>query len=174
MLSKIIGAQDLIEKVFDGIIGVVDELDISGDKKAELHKELAQLQQEAKKEANRHEEEIKSLQRDVLLAEIQGDSWLQRNWRPIFMFVLIAIVANNFLIAPYADAMFGSSVMLELPSHLWTLITTAMGGYIGLRTFEKHKGVSANRAAPKKPALTDEAKERLRKGAQKMTPKGVK
>ena len=32
---------------------------------------------------------------NVLAAEIGGASWLQRNWRPILMLSIVAIIANN-------------------------------------------------------------------------------
>lgn len=75
----------------------------------------------------------------IILAEAQGESWLQRNWRPILMLVIIAIVANNYLFAPYINALFGvgSVPTLELPEQLWNLMTLGVGGYIAGRTGEK-------------------------------------
>lgn len=75
----------------------------------------------------------------IILAEAQGESWLQRNWRPILMLVVIAIVANNFLIAPYINALFGAGSVptLALPEELWNLMTLGVGGYIAGRTGEK-------------------------------------
>lgn len=75
----------------------------------------------------------------IILAEAQGESWLQRNWRPLLMLVIIAIVANNYLFAPYVNALFGagSVPMLELPEQLWNLMTLGVGGYIAGRTGEK-------------------------------------
>lgn len=75
----------------------------------------------------------------IILAEAQGESWLQRNWRPLLMLVIIAIVANNYLFAPYINALFGvgSVPVLELPEQLWTLMTLGVGGYIAGRTGEK-------------------------------------
>ena len=75
----------------------------------------------------------------VILAEAQGESWLQRNWRPILMLVIIAIVANNYLFAPYINALFGAGSVptLALPEQLWNLMTLGVGGYIAGRTGEK-------------------------------------
>lgn len=75
----------------------------------------------------------------IILAEAQGASWLQRNWRPLLMLVIIAIVANNYLIAPYINALFGagSVPVLALPEQLWNLMTLGVGGYIAGRTGEK-------------------------------------
>ncbi|SFT96182.1 holin family protein [Halomonas saccharevitans] len=76
----------------------------------------------------------------VVLAEATGESWLQRNWRPILMLVIVAIVANNYLLAPYLGAMFGVGLHLELPEPLWNLMTLGVGGYIAGRSGEKIAG----------------------------------
>jgi hypothetical protein len=72
----------------------------------------------------------------IILAEASG-AWLQRNWRPILMLTIVAIVANNYLIAPYLDAAFGFGMQLSLPDKLWTLMTVGVGGYVGSRGIEK-------------------------------------
>lgn len=73
---------------------------------------------------------------DIIVAETSGDKF-QRRWRPTLMYVIIAIIGNNFLLAPYLDAIFGWSVSLELPEWLWETIKIGMGGYIGGRSLEK-------------------------------------
>ena len=75
--------------------------------------------------------------RDIVVAEAQGKSYLQRNWRPILMLVFTAIVANNYILAPYLDAIFSWSVTLEPPEQLWQLLNIGVGGYIVGRSAEK-------------------------------------
>lgn len=77
----------------------------------------------------------------IIRAEAGGDSWLQRNWRPILMLTIVAIVANNYLLAPYLRALFGTGLELELPERLWDLMTLGVGGYVIGRSAEK--GVKA-------------------------------
>ncbi|WP_442489390.1 3TM-type holin [Halomonas litopenaei] len=81
----------------------------------------------------------------VILAEATGESWLQRNWRPLLMTVIVAIVANNYLLAPYLGAMFGVGLQLELPEQLWNLMTLGVGGYIAGRSGEKIAGTLRGR-----------------------------
>ena len=81
----------------------------------------------------------------VVLAEATGESWLQRNWRPLLMIVIVAIVANNYLLAPYLGAMFGVGLQLELPEQLWNLMTLGVGGYIAGRSVEKTAGTLRGR-----------------------------
>ncbi len=78
-------------------------------------------------------------QTNVIIAEAKGDSWLQRNWRPGLMALFGIIVANNFIIAPYVELIFGAEkmVMLPIPEHLWGLLKLGVGGYIVGRSGEK-------------------------------------
>ena len=75
--------------------------------------------------------------RDIIVAEAKGESPLQRNWRPITMMVFVAIIANNYILVPYAAA-FGFPVpALEIPPDMWGLLTVGIGGYIASRGVEK-------------------------------------
>ena len=73
----------------------------------------------------------------VIRAEAEGESWLQRNWRPLLMCVFGAIVANNYVIAPYMQALFSFSVQLAVPEAMWELLKLGVGGYILGRSGEK-------------------------------------
>ena len=73
----------------------------------------------------------------IIIAEAQGGSWIQRSWRPITMLTFVFIIANNYILVPYAVA-FGAEVpMLDIPPGMWSLLTVGIGGYIGGRTYEK-------------------------------------
>ena len=74
---------------------------------------------------------------DIVRTEALGHSWLQRNWRPLLMLTVVAIVANNYLLAPYAQALFGIGLALELPDRLWDLMTLGVGGYVAGRSVER-------------------------------------
>jgi hypothetical protein len=76
-------------------------------------------------------------QAGVVKAEAKGESWLQRNWRPITMLIFVAVVFNNYLLAPYLQAMFSWSVKLDTPPDLWNLIKLGLGGYVVGRSAEK-------------------------------------
>ena len=71
------------------------------------------------------------------MAEAQGESWLQRNWRPILMLTIVAIVANNYVISPYIRLFFNESIILDLPDKLWNLLQIGVGGYVIGRSAEK-------------------------------------
>jgi len=77
------------------------------------------------------------LRHNIIIAETQSQSWLARNWRPILMLTIIAIVANNYIIFPYANLFTEKVVMLTLPDHLWALLKIGVGGYIVGRSAEQ-------------------------------------
>ncbi|MAR71155.1 3TM-type holin [Halomonas sp.] len=112
--------------IFDVIDQAVEDKDQANRLKAEIQRRLID-QQDAALQASMK----------VILAEATGESWLQRNWRPLLMTVIVAIVGNNYLIAPYLGAMFGVGLQLELPDALWNLMTLGVGGYIAGRSGEK-------------------------------------
>jgi hypothetical protein len=103
------------------------------EKQAEIQGKLLELQGAAAQADGL----VRELQSRVLIAEITGESWLQRNWRPILMLTIVAIVANNYIVVPYL-ALFGlTAQVLDLPEKLWNLMTLGVSGYIVGRSSEK-------------------------------------
>lgn len=80
----------------------------------------------------------------VLVTEMSGN-WLQRSWRPILMLVIVAIVANNYLIYPYLSLFWTEAPTLTLPPELWQLMKIGVGGYVVGRSVEKGVDVWRNK-----------------------------
>lgn len=117
-------------KIVETIGGIVS--------KAVKDKDLAaRLTTEIQTGLMQHEASLVQAQASIILAEAQGHSWLQRNWRPILMLTIIAIVANNYLLFPYVQLFGGDAVVLELPERMWSLMTVGVGGYVVSRGVEK-------------------------------------
>lgn len=127
LIQNLVGT--IAAPVFDVIDKAVEDKDQAAQLKAELQRRLID-QQDARLNA----------QMKVILAEATGESWLQRNWRPLLMTVIVVIVANNYLLAPYLGAIFGVGLHLALPEQLWNLMTLGVGGYIAGRSGEKIAG----------------------------------
>ena len=68
----------------------------------------------------------------IIVAEANGESWLQRNWRPVTMLTFVTIIANNYIVAP----LFGTP-SAEVPPDMWDLIKIGLGGYVVGRSVEK-------------------------------------
>ncbi|SRR6266404_2482053 len=73
----------------------------------------------------------------VITAEASSSSKLASGWRPILMLVFTGIIANNYIIAPYLQALFHISVVLPLPPEMWDLLKLGVSGYVLGRTAEK-------------------------------------
>jgi hypothetical protein len=112
------------------LFGVIDKAVTDKD-------EANRLKQEIQSQLIDSENSVVKAQMQIILAEAAGESWLQRNWRPLLMIVIVAIIGNNYLIAPYLGAMFGVGLQLDLPDRLWDLMTLGVGGYVAGRTVDK-------------------------------------
>jgi len=121
---------DLFGKGLDVVDKIVPDKDLAAKLKVEIQNKFAEIA---------HTELIALLegQTKIILGEIQGESWLQRNWRPILMLVIVSIVANNYLIYPYMSLFWIQAPVLELPEHLYSLMKIGVGGYIVGRSVEK-------------------------------------
>lgn len=124
----------VIGKALDRGLGVVDKLvtdkDLAEQIKAQIKSQV--LVQE-------HDQLVKELdsQTKIILAEAKG-GWLQRNWRPLLMLVVVGIIANNYILAPYIGLFFpDKELILELPGGLWALLNVGVGGYVAGRSAEK-------------------------------------
>lgn len=131
------GLLDIAKGILAPIHGIVDDLHTSGEEKLAAQRELFRAEHAFAQTLLEHEAKVVDAQSRVVIAEAQGQSWLQRNWRPLLMLTIVAIVANNYLLAPYLSALFGVGLQLDLPEQLWQLMTIGVGGYIVGRTGEK-------------------------------------
>jgi len=131
------GILNTIGSIFGPVRDVIDDVHTSREEKERLKQELLRIELDARSEAMKHIQKLAELQSRVVLGEIQGKSWMQRNWRPILMLAIVSILVNNFIVAPYAVAFGLEAVVLDLPSELFVLMTVGVGGYIGGRTLEK-------------------------------------
>ena len=64
-------------------------------------------------------------------AEAQGQSWLQRTWRPITMLVFVALIVARWFgwSAPYLS----EAETLKM----WSIVEVGLGGYVIGRSAEK-------------------------------------
>tara|TARA_Y100000310_G_scaffold314511_1_gene363952 strand:- start:953 stop:1357 length:405 start_codon:yes stop_codon:yes gene_type:complete len=127
MIGSIIGA--VAGPLVKGLFGIIDQAVEDKDLAAKIKAEIAARQQELIQTELRGAIEI-------ILAEARG-GWLQRNWRPMLMVAVMAIIVNNYILFPYLSLWTDKVVVLELPGGLWALLTTGVGGYVVGRSGEK-------------------------------------
>jgi hypothetical protein len=84
--------------------------------------------------------EVTKTQGDVIMAEMRGENWLQRNWRPVTAISFVAIIVFYGILLPILVGWFGfppvrvGDALLE-----WIMqaVMVCLGGYIGGRSLEK-------------------------------------
>ena len=77
--------------------------------------------------------EAKALQGaiDIILAEAKGESWLQRNWRPMLMLWFAGLVGAHWL------GFTPDNLSQDTINHLLTIVQVGIGGYVIGRSGEK-------------------------------------
>ncbi len=133
VLTALPGIGKIVDKGLDVVDQFVTDKDQARKLKNDIKKQI---------ETQTHEEDIAELkaQTSLVKGEVKGESWLQRNWRPMLMMVVILIIANNYILVPYLGAIFPNCIhVLDLPSGLWALLNVGVGGYVGGRSVEKIK-----------------------------------
>ena len=99
----------------------------------------AQAEAKAQIEAEmmKHSASIDKAAARVVVAEAKGESWLQRNWRPVTMMAFVVIIINNYIVFPWFMMFDIPAIHLDIPPDMWSLLQIGIGGYIVSRGAEK-------------------------------------
>ncbi len=118
---------NIFSKLVSPITDLIDEVITSDDERNQFKLKLEQIRSQITIEELKLKSEIATAQSKAISAEVSGDSWLQKNWRPITMLTFLVMVLINA---------FGWFV-IPLSDEVWTLLQVGIGGYIGGRSLEK-------------------------------------
>lgn len=129
-----LAALPIVGKVFDGVFNLIDQKIEDKDEANKLKSQLNNILLTS--DLTKFSEQIRA-QTAIIVAEAQGNSWLQRNWRPLLMVTFGAIIANNYILFPYLSAFWPQAPMLEIPPDMWALLKLGISGYIVGRSAEK-------------------------------------
>lgn len=124
----------IVGKLLSGVLDLVDQGVEDKDKAKALKADLTKAFENG--DLTRFTTLVKG-QAEIVLGEIKGQSWLQRNWRPVLMLTIVFIIANNYILFPYLSLFTSKVVVLQLPDKLYNLMTIGVGGYIVGRSTEK-------------------------------------
>ena len=125
-----------INSLISGVGKIIDKFKHAPAEKAAAHLALGKLHHTMVQEALKFEIAQVQAQASVILAEAKN-GWMSRSWRPILMFVFMAIIINNFLVWPYSTELGITAQQLEFPTWMQDLLKLGVGGYIGGRSAEK-------------------------------------
>jgi hypothetical protein len=121
------GVLDFLSGVVKPITDFIDNLTTTDEERGKLKNELTKIENEFLGKALEYESKLLDSQSRIVEAEAKGQSWLQRNWRPITMLTfLILVVCDSF-----------GWLAFRLSNEAWTLLQIGLGGYVVGRTGEK-------------------------------------
>lgn len=123
---------NLISGAIDPVTDLIDNMHTSEEEKAKAKQAIQQMQ-------NSLTSQIIKSKGNIIKAEAESEHFLTSTWRPITALVFVAIIANNYIVAPYIGAFLGekSKVILEIPPQMWDLLKIMIGGYVVSRGAEK-------------------------------------
>jgi hypothetical protein len=121
------GVVDFIASIFKPATDLIDNLHTSDEEKQIQANALVSLQNQITGKMLDLDAQLLAAQSQIITAEANGQSWMQRNWRPITMLTfLMLVVFDSFgwLANPLAE-------------QAWTLLQIGLGGYVVGRSGEK-------------------------------------
>ena len=113
--------------IIEPVTNLIDEMHTSDEEKLQIKERVIKLQAEAYTQALEFEKAQMQAQADIIKAEAQGQSWIQRSWRPITMLTFLCLVVLDS---------FGL-LAFRLSEEAWTLLQIGLGGYVVGRSVEK-------------------------------------
>ena len=121
------GVLDFLGGIVKPITDLIESLTTTEKEKKELSNELVRIENQFLGKALEYESKLLDSQTRIVEAEAKGQSWLQRNWRPITMLTfLILVVCDSF-----------GFLKFRLSNEAWLLLQIGLGGYVVGRTGEK-------------------------------------
>ena len=119
-----------VDKVVDSVSKGLDNLFTSDEEKLILKNELQKAMNDLEIDVEKEVTSRIQAQRDIIIAEAQGESWLQRNWRPITLLCFTFILMNHYIFVPYFLAYGWPVPVTVMPDSLFSLIEVGLSGYI--------------------------------------------
>ena len=109
------------------VTDLIDDLHTSDEEELQARNALTALENQMSAKLLEYESQLLASQSTIITAEAQGQSWLQRNWRPITMLTfLVLVVCDSFGLLAF-----------RLAEQAWTLLQIGLGGYVVGRSAEK-------------------------------------
>lgn len=114
--------------------GVIDSVTTTEEEKLKAQRKLVEIQQSFQVQIANVETEWAKAQRDTIVAEAKGDSWLQRSWRPIVMLFFAVIIGVVVFSGGYLN---GRQLDTAFVMEILSIIKVGLGGYVIGRSAEK-------------------------------------
>ena len=121
------GIFEIISSVVKPIGDLIDSVTTTDEERNEAKLKLTEIENNLILQLVDYEKSLVDAKSKVIESEAKGESWLQRNWRPITMLTfLILVVCDSFGLLAF-----------RLSNEAWTLLQIGIGGYVVGRSGEK-------------------------------------
>ena len=118
---------DFLSGLVEPVTQLIDDLHTSDEERLQVKSKLFEMQNAMAAQVLDYEARLVEAKTQIITAETQGASWMQRNWRPITMLTFLAlVVADTFGLTQF-----------RLAEEAWTLLQIGLGGYVVGRSAEK-------------------------------------
>lgn len=117
MLPSLSAFAPLLTSIFKTVDKAIPDKDLAEKLKAEMNMQLMLSGTEEMKASAK-----------IIEAEAKSNFYVS-GWRPTLMYLLILIIAWNYILSPILFLIFQVKTQVELPSDVWTLLTVGLGGY---------------------------------------------
>jgi len=118
---------NFISEIFEPARKLIDNVHTSTEEKLTLKNKLTVIENEMHSKLIDYETKLLASKTAIITAEAGGQSWMQRNWRPITMLTfLVLVVCDSFGLLAF-----------RLADEAWTLLQIGLGGYVTGRSAEK-------------------------------------
>ena len=125
---------EIVSGIFKPAAELIDNLHTSEEERLTLSNSLRKAELSTAVTFMDYEKQLLAGQTQIIIAEAQGGSVLQRSWRPITMLTFLALVV--------ADQT--GMLAFRLAPEAWTLLQLGLGGYVVGRSVEKTAKVVTN------------------------------
>ena len=127
----------LVKPALDSVTAIISQFHLSPEEKAKAQQAIQDAADRAQQAALDYDVRLNDIAGQNIRADAQsGDKFTVRA-RPAFLYVIIAVLAFNYIALPCAQ-IFGSHVQpIQLPGDLLSLFGVAMCGYSFSRSLDK-------------------------------------
>jgi hypothetical protein len=133
-----------VGEILDRMLGKVDQLMTSDEERLTLRNEIERVRIDFAKQILDAEMEVMRKRTELIAAEAKGESWIQRNWRPVTALTFLVLIVLHHL----------GALSIAITDQMWDLLQIMIGGYVVSRGIEKAAPAIAEAATRSTPPNT--------------------
>ena len=121
----------IVGDVVDSVGDAADDLFTSDKERNKAERLLRKVEVQLEEKMLEVKKQLIQKRGAAVKAEIEGESWLQRSWRPITMLSFVAVIGAHWF------GLAGQELSPDLAGRLYSLVKLGLGGYVIGRSAEK-------------------------------------